>query len=206
MKPVNTTMSRVNVELGDLLYIAGLKQAFVVKTVRQNRRKLSSGAITASVDGTLVTLSASGGWAKGELPHRIVRLQGLGIIDTTGNGRVTDMKFGNESIFSLRNVQYVVIDTNTASESGGATAIGQLRWGALPIDCWVWDDQTLTALCNSASGVVTFTIVFDVVEISVEQVTLAQVGQIAPSFATIVSRFGSARKSWQDFQALQNYL
>jgi hypothetical protein len=53
---------------------------------------------------------------------------------------------------------------------------------------------------------VTFTIVFDVVEISVEQVTLAQVGQIAPSFATIVSRFGSARKSWQDFQALQNYL
>jgi hypothetical protein len=206
MKPVNVTMPRVNIELGDLLYIAGLKQAFVVKTVRLNRRKLSSGAIAASTDGSWVELSPSGGWAKGELPNRIVRLQGLGILDTTGNGRVIDLKFGNESIFSLRNVQYVVIDTNTAGESGGENAIGQLRWGALPIDCWIWDDQTLKALCNSASGTVTFTIVFDVVEISVEQVTLAQVGQIAPSFATVVSRFGSARKSWQDFQALQNYL
>lgn len=205
MKPQSIYQPRVNIELGDFIYIMGQTELVLVQEIRSNRREISSGAIPENTP-IEVEISPSGGWAKGELPDRIVRLQGLGINDTTGNGRVTDLKLGNDSALSTKNATNIVLDTNTCGESGGATAIGQLRWGALPIDIWLWDDQVITAVCNSASGATTFAIDLDVIEIQAKKLTLKQVETSTPATVVLVSRHGSARKSWEDFTKIQAWL
>lgn len=203
MKPINISAQRVNVGIGDFLYMLGLAKLYFVQEVRYNRREISTGAIT---EETTVAVSGTGGWARGELPGRIIRITGLGINDTTGNGRMTDFKVGNKSLFSEKNVASVVLDTNTCGESGGATAIGQLRWGALPIDIWIWDDQTISAIVNVATGTVTFALDFDVQEFHCKELIVESLKDKTPDNVVIGSRLGSNRVSWNTFLRLQSWL
>lgn len=205
MKPVNITQPRVNIELGDLIYIMGLAKMLFVQEIRSNRRKISGGTLTTTESE--VTISDDSGWAKGTIPGRIIRLQGLGIQDTSGNGQLTDLNIGKDSAFSLDNVTSVVLDTNTCGESGGSDTIGQLRWGNLPIDIWLWDGQTITATCQSTSGeVTTLYIVLDVIELKTKEITLKEVAEIGPSTVVLVSRHGSGRMKIEDFQKRQSLL
>jgi hypothetical protein len=203
MKPINVTMPRVNIEIGDILYLRGIAKALIVKDLRSNRREIS-GALTTTPSE--VTISTQEGWAKGNIPDRIVRLQALGIVDITGTCEITELKIGNDSLFSLNNVDSVVLNTNTIGESGGENAIGQLRWGPLPIDTWIWDSQQIIATCVATAGTPTIVIPLDVLEVTCGEIPVTEIDKIAPYSVVVASRHGCARKLYEEFARLRPYL
>ena len=200
MKPYQISEQRVPIELGDVLFVMTKRQLYFVNEIRHNRRRYDEADVPTT--GTVITLSD----LVGNIPNRFVRFNAVGVIETTGDGHISNIERGAQGMLSDVNTDNIELDEALAGEQGGAT--GRLRFGAMPLDYWSFateDEYKITVVADT--GTATLGVALDVTEYKCSQKNLSEFDlKGLPEELVLIGYFGTRRMPSADFDRLQQWL